>query len=84
MPTQISIVGITFAKNLSVSAPVSLGLIWGLNWVEVGRGWALGVSGLKVWAQGLTIQQSQEHEVYTSLFYPVTVGFVISKEKRFF
>ena len=31
-PTQISIVEITFAKNLSVS----LGVIWGLNWVGVG------------------------------------------------
>ena len=30
-------------------------LLWVLNWVGLGWGWALGVLGLKVWGQGLTI-----------------------------
>ena len=38
-----------------VSASVPLGLIWVLNWVALGWGWAKGGLGLSVWGQGLTI-----------------------------
>ena len=43
------------APMILVSAPVPLVLILVLNWVGLGWGCALGVWGIRVWGQGLTI-----------------------------
>ena len=46
---------VLLAHIILVSDPVPLGLIGSLNWVGLGWGWTLGVLGLGVWVQGLTI-----------------------------